>query len=228
MSPESGYGGGRVDNLTDWGSNPNLGPFESKNLDLSLQWYYEEGNYAAAAMFKKDVDGYLATEEVDEKVTVPSGTYDYRISHPVNSEQANIEGYEIAVQHKFTNLPEPLDGLGVTVNKTFVDRESTADDLSQPLPLVGLGDASNLILFYEKDAYQFRIAHNKRDRFIQSKPRSWPDGHYVNDYAQVDISGSYDVNENLTVFFKGINITNELTVKTAQYSNQNLGDGYDN
>ena len=108
------------------------------------------------------------------------------------------------------------------VNKTFVDSESTADDPSQPLPLVGLGDASNLILFYEKDAYQFRIAYNKRDRFMQSKPRSWRDGHYVNDYAQVDISGSYDVNENLTVFFEGINITNELTVKTAQYSNQIL------
>lgn len=157
MSPESGYGGGRVDNLTGWGSNPNLGPFESKNLDLALEWYYEEGSYAAAAMFKKDVDGYLATEEVDEKVTVLSGTYDYRISRPVNSDQVNIEGYEIAVQHMFTNSPEPLDGLGVTVNKTFVDSESTADDLSQPLPLVGLGDASNLILFYEKDAYQFSI-----------------------------------------------------------------------
>jgi TonB-dependent receptor len=222
MSPESGYGGGHVDNLTGWGANPNLAPFESKNLDLALEWYYEEGSYAAVAMFKKDVDGYLATEEVDEKVTVPNGTYDYRISRPVNSDQADIEGYEIAVQHMFTNLPEPLDGLGVIVNKTFVDSESTADDPSQPLPLVGLGDASNLILFYEKDDYQFRIAYNKRDRFMQSKPQSWRDGHYVNDYAQVDISGSYDVNENLTVFFEGINITNELTVKTAQYSNQIL------
>ena len=61
------------------GFNPKLMPFESKNLDLALEWYYGEGSYAAMAMFKKDVDGYLAEEEVIEVVTVPSGTYDYKI-----------------------------------------------------------------------------------------------------------------------------------------------------
>jgi len=222
MSPESGYGGGDVNNLTGWGSNPKLMPFESKNLDLALEWYYDEGSYAAIAMFTKDVDGYLSSDEVEEEVTVPSGTYNYKISRPVNSDQADIEGYEIALQHMFTSLPSPLDGLGIIVNKTFVDSESTADD-DKPLPLIGfLGDSSNLILFYEKDAIQFRVAYNKRDRFMQSKPRSWRDGHYVDDYAQVDISGSYDINENFTVFFEGINITNELYITTAQHSNQYL------
>jgi len=222
MSPESGYGGGDVNNLTGWGSNPKLMPFESKNLDLALEWYYDEGSYAAIAMFTKDVDGYLSSDEVEEEVTVPSGTYNYKISRPVNSDQADIEGYEIALQHMFTSLPSPLDGLGIIVNKTFVDSESTADDDDKPLPLIGLGDSSNLILFYEKDAIQFRVAYNKRDRFMQSKPRSWRDGHYVDDYAQVDISGSYDINENFTVFFEGINITNELYITTAQHSNQYL------
>ena len=222
MSPESGYGGGDINNLTGWGSNPKLMPFESKNLDLALEWYYDEGSYAAIAMFTKDVDGYLASDEVEEVVTVPSGTYNFKISRPVNSDQADIEGYEIALQHMFTGLPTPFDGLGIIVNKTFVDSESTADEEDTPLPLIGLGDSSNLILFYEKDAIQFRVAYNKRDRFMQSKPRSWRDGHYVNDYAQVDISGSYDINENFTVFFEGINIINELYTSTAQYTNQYL------
>ncbi len=222
MSPESGYGGGDVNNLTGWGSNPKLMPFESDNLDLALEWYYDEGSYAAVAMFTKDVDGYLASDEVEEVVTVPSGTYNYKISRPVNSDEAEIEGVEVAIQHMFTGLPAPLDGLGFIANKTFVDSESTADDEDNPLPLIGLGDSANFILFYEKDAIQFRVAYNKRDRFMQSKPRSWRDGHYVDDYSQVDISGSYDINENFTVFFEGINVTNELYTTTAKYSNQYL------
>lgn len=222
MSPESGYGGGDVNNLSGWGSNPKLMPFESKNLDLALEWYYDEGSYAAVAMFTKDVDGYLDYDEVKEVVTVPSGSYDYKISRPVNSDEAEIEGYEIALQHMFTSLPAPFDGLGFIVNKTFVDSESTADEEGKSLPLIGLGDSSNLILFYEKDKIQFRVAYNKRDRFMQSKPRSWRDGHYVDDYKQVDVSASYDFNENVTVFIEGINVTNELYTTTAKYSNQYL------
>jgi TonB-dependent receptor len=222
MSPESGYGGGDITNLSGWGSNPKLMPFESTNLDLALEWYYDEGSYAAIAMFTKDVDGYLTSEEVLEEVTVPSGTYNFKVSRPVNSDKAEIEGYEVAIQHMFTSLPGPFDGLGFILNKTFVDSESTSNEEDKPLPLIGLGNSSNLIIFYEKDALQLRVAYNKRDRFMQSKPQSWRDGHYVNDYAQVDISGSYDINENFTVFFEGINITNELYTTTAKYANQYL------
>ena len=36
--------------------NTNLLPFESTNLDLSLEYYYAEGSYASVGYFKKDVD----------------------------------------------------------------------------------------------------------------------------------------------------------------------------
>ncbi len=222
MSPLSSFNDGHIDNLTGSGSNPGLQPFASKNFDLSLEWYYDEGSYAAITAFRKDVDGYLETVESTEIVTVPSGSYNYKISRPSNSNEAKIDGYELAVQHMFTSLPAPFDGLGFIANMTFVDSESSADDPTNPLPLIGLGDAQNLILFYEKDAVQLRVAWNNRDRFMQSKPRSWRGGHYVEDYAQVDISGSYAINEHFTVFFEGINITNELTIKTAELANQVL------
>lgn len=222
MSPLLSFGDGHVDNLSGTGSNPKLQPFASKNYDLSLEWYYDEGSYTSITAFRKDVDGYLETSESVESVTVPSGTYNYKISRPTNTNDAKIDGYEVAVQHMFTSLPAPFDGLGVIANMTFVDSESSADDPANPLPLIGLGDAQNLILFYEKDAVQFRIAYNNRDRFMQSKPRSWRGGHYVEDYGQVDISGSYDINEHFTVFFEGLNMTNELTIKTAEFKNQVL------
>ncbi|WP_102797817.1 TonB-dependent receptor [Bowmanella denitrificans] len=223
MSPVTNYGGGKVDALNASGGNPKLKPFESDNLDLTLEWYYSEGSYAAVAMFRKDIDNYVDWGITDETVTVPSGTYQYKVGRPVNLNSARIDGYELAVQHLFSNLPAPFDGLGVIANMTFVDSESSSDDPANPLPLVGLGDSQNLILFYEQGPFQFRVAYNNRNEFMQSKENGYGGAPiYVDDYAQVDISGSYDINDDLTVFFEGINITNELTRKRGLYENHIL------
>ncbi len=41
--------------------NPSLLPFTSTNLDLSLEYYYAPGSYAAIGYFKKDVDNFIKT-----------------------------------------------------------------------------------------------------------------------------------------------------------------------
>jgi TonB-dependent receptor len=41
--------------------DPGLVPLESKNYDLSFEWYYGEGSYLSAGYFRKDVDNYVAT-----------------------------------------------------------------------------------------------------------------------------------------------------------------------
>jgi TonB-dependent receptor len=40
--------------------DPSLVPLESKNYDLSFEWYYGEGSYASVGYFRKDVDNYVA------------------------------------------------------------------------------------------------------------------------------------------------------------------------
>ena len=40
--------------------NPSLKPLESKNYDLSFEWYYGEGSYASVGYFRKDVENYVA------------------------------------------------------------------------------------------------------------------------------------------------------------------------
>lgn len=41
--------------------NTDLLPFESTNLDLTFEYYYAEGSYAAIGYFKKDVDNFIQT-----------------------------------------------------------------------------------------------------------------------------------------------------------------------
>ena len=42
--------------------DPALLPLESQNIDLSFEWYYSEGSYAAVGYFLKDVDNFIGTQ----------------------------------------------------------------------------------------------------------------------------------------------------------------------
>lgn len=56
----------RIDGGTGNRGNPALLPFESFNIDLSLEWYYGNGSYVAVGYFDKDVENFIGTTSVIE------------------------------------------------------------------------------------------------------------------------------------------------------------------
>ena len=66
--------------------NPNLLPYLSDNLDLSVEWYYGNGSYASIGYFNKKVDNFLVT--TFEEITIP-GIEDPYIG--AEAEQARAE-----------------------------------------------------------------------------------------------------------------------------------------
>jgi len=48
--------------------NTDLKPFESTNFDLSLEYYYGEGSYAAVGYFKKDVKNFIGNQIVSTTI----------------------------------------------------------------------------------------------------------------------------------------------------------------
>jgi len=46
--------------------NPGLLPLESKNFDLSLEWYYTEGSYAAVGFFRKNIKNFVGSSIAEE------------------------------------------------------------------------------------------------------------------------------------------------------------------
>ena len=57
----------RVDGGTGAQGNPALEPLKSKNFDLSFEWYYKKGSFAAVGYFQKHIDNYVG-------VTTTQGT----------------------------------------------------------------------------------------------------------------------------------------------------------
>jgi iron complex outermembrane receptor protein len=58
-------GSPKIGSRTGGEGNTNLQPFESKNLDLSLEYYYAEGSYASVGYFRKDVKNFIANETIE-------------------------------------------------------------------------------------------------------------------------------------------------------------------
>jgi TonB-dependent receptor len=130
-------------------------------------------------------------------------------SFPVNNKKASIDGVEIAIQHFFGET-----GFGFQANYTAVNGDVEFNDLAHPneaqFALLGLSDTANLVAIYEKYGVQARLAYNWRDEFLrQTNQGSSRNPVYVDQYYQIDLSVAYDVNDNLNVFFEGLNITEE-------------------
>lgn len=229
--------------------NPDLKPLESDNIDLSIEWYYGEGSYASAGFFYKQVDNFIVDAttgqsfigELGTPITDPAtGTLtsipvggapsdiidpndqviEFAVTKPSNVETADVDGFEFAVQHMFGQ-----SGFGAIANATFVSTNAEYDTNSfdQGFALVGLSDSYNLVGFYENDKFEVRLAYNYRDKFLQSLDQGGvAEPTFVDDYGQFDLSASYNLTDNVSIFFEGINLTGEETLWHGRFSNQFL------
>ncbi|MBX2849625.1 MAG: TonB-dependent receptor, partial [Acidiferrobacterales bacterium] len=216
-------GGITVDRLTrvngqgnGQSGNPGLLPYESQNIDVSLEYYMNETDYISFGYFTKEVDNFIGEGVLQDQVLFPGLTHPatgvdavFDVVIPINQDSTSVDGFEIAAQKTFNS------GFGVIANATFVDADVAYDvsSLEEQFVLIGLSDSLNLIGFYETDKFQARIAYNWRDDFLNSTTQpgalSTSAPQFTEAYGQWDARVSYDVNDQLTVFFEGINLTEE-------------------
>lgn len=199
--------------------NPNLKPFTSDNLDFSAEWYINDFDYVSIGAFSKSIDNFVVTEaspEVITGVTDPATDQDvvYEMRRPRNLDTKKVSGIEIGGQHIFGD-----SGFGVIANATFVfadpkyNYDTSLGEVPKADAVVGVSDSANLIGFYENGPLQVRIAYNWRESFIRSFQYYYSSTSnepvVVENYGQVDLSMSYDLNDNVSIFLEGINVTEE-------------------
>ncbi len=146
----------------------------------------------------------------------------FKITTPANKQDSTLDGWEFNVQHVFGET-----GFGVAANYTIVDSPDLNYDnavLGGQFALVGLSDSANLVLFYEKFDWSVRTAYNWRDQFLSAvfDGSGIPNPNYVDDYGQLDISIGYQINDQMSVQFEGINITDETVRVFGRNERQTL------
>ena len=142
----------------------------------------------------------------------------FDITIPANQRSDHLDGFEVNVQHVFGE-----SGFGLAANYTKVDSGLTFDnsDLGTQYPMIGLSDSANLVAFYDKNAWQVRVAYNWRDEFLNGIGGGGtpPNPNWTEEYGQVDAIISYEVMENLTLSLEGINLTDETQRIHARHEN---------
>jgi len=171
-----------------------------------------------------DPGGALQSSDIATAYDIPPQPGDplaqFLVQQPTNANNANIDGWEVALVHFFTGA---LNGFGINANATFVNGD-VAFDISRPdtedqFALTGLSDSANFIAFYENDTWSVRILYNWRDEFLSHTNVGDNIPRFVEEYAQLDFNVGWRVTDNLTLTLEGINMTEEAVVfhgRTAQ------------
>lgn len=197
--------------------NPNLDPWRSTNFGASLEYYIDDTSMLSLALFRINVQSFIKNGSVTD-CTLPDEDGVVRdhcitISEPIQGTGNSIQGAEFDYRQGFTFLPGLLSHTGVEVNATYAPSNSGERDLSgKKIPFQDNSTKSgNLILWYQDDRFQARVAYNYRSRRAVSEDVGGISGLEMYEAPQkyVDASVSYKINKYAEIYLDGTNLTNE-------------------
>jgi len=204
------------------GGNPDLKSTEAINIDLSYEWYFEDGGFFTAGVFAKDIKNIVQYGiQPLESITLDDTVVNIQYVGQINQAEADLKGVEIAYQDFFDQLPGIWQYFGLQANYTFIDASSTPpppflDNDADGLPDPGafeqtfrfgldnlLGQSkhtANLIGIYQDDDLEVRLAYNWRSEYLNTY-REFVTGNPVFQKANgfLDASIRYDLTDSLNL-----------------------------
>jgi TonB-dependent receptor len=232
LNPVLNVGNGqRIGALSAAGGNPNLKPYLADNFDVGAEWYYQRNSYLSVGFFLKNVSNFVVggvtRQAINGLIDPTTGTLaSFAVTQQVNGPDATVRGVELAWQQVFGS-----SGFGFQANATFVNTNRPYDDknISQTgFAVTGLANSANFVGFYDKGGFQFRTALNWRDKYLLQFGQNQNTGSFgseptfVDQSFQVDLSTSYDINKQFSVFAEALNVNNNQQSTHGRYDNQLL------
>ncbi len=181
--------------------NPSLEPYEADNFDLTLEYYPGDIGVLSAGYFYKQIDNFVISADV---ANTPDWEGFEEVIQPINGETADLHGIELAWVKNFDN------GLILGANATFSDSEATTflDGERFETSLPNQSDTiGNLMLGYENSKVSLRLTMTHKSKNLEEI-----DGdliRYEDEHQQVDFTAKYYLNNDIVIFFNGINLSDE-------------------
>ncbi|MBJ7308589.1 TonB-dependent receptor [Rugamonas sp. CCM 8940] len=197
------------DALSATGGNVKLDPIRSNNAEVSAEWYFAPKSSVSVGVFYMDLKSVVAQGTT-------TGTYfnnklsqqtTYQITSPFNTSGKN-KGAELSYQ-------QPLfDRFGVLANYTYADGK-----LSDGSELINSSKSTyNLTGFYEDDKFSARVAYNYRSVYKAGVDRGA--SQHVAGSGNLAASLNYKINEQLSINFDALNLTNTTIKMYAENKDQ--------
>ncbi|MCF6433998.1 TonB-dependent receptor [Pseudoalteromonas sp. MMG022] len=170
--------------------NPYLDPYESDNIDLSVEYYPSGIGVISAGVFYKDISNFNTSEQVQNNGNWPG--YE-EVVQVVNGGSAQMTGVELAYIGNYSN------GIVLSANGTFIDADGKLPSQSDTV--------ANMMVGYDANTYSARLSASYKSKsfvFNEGDERVYQDAH-----LQLDFSAKYKLSEQTQVYFNATNLTDE-------------------
>jgi TonB-dependent receptor len=200
--------------------NPNLEPHESVNVDLSVEYYTENGGLLAGAVFYKDIDNFIF--DYSERCNTITGndtscefegvSYDaFTYSSIDNAESAKLTGVEFNYQQTLDFLDGWAGGIGFGVSAAYVDSEMQLPDRDFKQTLLEQPEwTASFMVFYQTAQFEATLAIDNSAFYLDDI--NGDDGSediFKQGYGRLDFKMSYDFTDKFNAFFEWQNINDE-------------------
>ena len=160
--------------------NVNLKPYQSTNIDLSIERYFSKGGYISAAGYFKHLTDYVDTNA--------SGLYDFSAyasllpagtvvapgnliglsSQPNNDGHGYLLGTEVTASMPFAVFSSALDGFGIFASGSYTKSDiRLGSNAAQSITLPGLSAyVASGEAYFEKHGFQIRGSYRYRSTFL--------------------------------------------------------------
>ncbi|MFD1106308.1 TonB-dependent receptor [Sphingobium olei] len=165
------------------GGNIALRPYQSTNIDLSVEKYFTGGGYLSLAGFFKNLTDFVDPNNniaYDFSGVLPSlpapirdqivadGSFIGLLKAPANTGKGTIMGVEGTASLPFKVFSETLDGFGIFASGSYTHSEVKYG--SNPTDVVTLPGLSKWVAsgtaYYEKSGFQARVSYRYRSSFL--------------------------------------------------------------
>jgi TonB-dependent receptor len=185
-----------------------------------------QANRSGTGLNQAFVDSTLQAVDIFGSATPTPGTtvadplYNFAVSEPINNRDGHIYGFELAGQYFFGNT-----GFGVAGSYTKVSGDVNVDVTADPnvniFALTGLGDSANGTLIYDKGGISARLSYNWRAKNLSAVNQGGSRNPiFTAAFGTLDFNIGYDVTENISITFEGVNLTSEPLRQYARSENQ--------
>jgi iron complex outermembrane receptor protein len=211
------------------GGNVQLRPYQSTNVDVSLEKYFAYGGYFAVTGYFKNLTDFVdpnnnypydfsgllgALTPAQQQAVIDSGATIGPVAAPANTGRGEIMGVETTLSLPFSEISHALDGFGVFASGTYTDSTIKYGNNQTPITLPGLSKwVGSGQVYFEKYGFQARVSYRYRSKFLGEVAglSAAPTYRQVKAEGILDAQIGYEFQsgalKGLSVLFEGKNLT---------------------
>jgi len=212
--------------------NPYIKPWLANVYNSSWEWYFDQNSILGVGLFlidvKNSVENYQELRHfVDGDGIDRNNVANMYVAKNVGA--SSLYGLEVGYKQPFTFLPgKILSSTGMEFNYTYSMSEAAERDLNGthfPLPS-NSKQQSNLILWYDKDGLNIRLAYNWRSEEylgrvgLNNNTTTFNLGNWLEPTGYLDLSVNYSLNQHVNFSLSGTNLTEQNRKSYSQYTGQ--------